>query len=400
MLTRRPAPRPYDVIALEVLLTLAMAFEVGLLMWLGLGAWGDANMTGGPVVGVLVVIALGVAAGWLAWLLGVSGSLLAGANGAAALMVAFLLGLGASGQDVDVEPWVLLFGLGAALLGGVCGIFLPSPSSRRYRPEPRVRVAPGATVPQPPRVSPRTVRAADLLAGPSIGGQVTRAFETMRQRAARTSSVAGSDGETPSAGDAQAAGDTGTRSVPTPPTAATGRPVSSPSDGRVSASPTPAGGTVVPLIRGADRSTPARPAATPARPAATPARPAPTPARPGPTPAQPSPTRRDPGDIVRAARAAIESDLSASSRGSAGRPAPRPSSTPVSRLVDPSRATIPGGGRPPASGPEVPGSGTSRPVDGGPAGSAGPSGPGGPSGPTGPTGLSGPTGPAGPGGSR
>ena len=78
MLTRRPAPRPWDVIALEVILTLASAIQVGLLLWLATATWRERGAPG-IVIGVLVVVAVAVGAGWFLWLTGGSGWLLAGA---------------------------------------------------------------------------------------------------------------------------------------------------------------------------------------------------------------------------------------------------------------------------------------------------------------------------------
>lgn len=155
MLTRRPAPRPWDVIALELLLTLACAIQVGLLLWLAVATWDDRG-AGGVTIGVLVVVALAVGAGWLLWLTGMTGWVLAGASGVAALQVAFLLVLSLTGQLQGVSTTVLAISLGAAVLGAACGIFLPAPSSRRYRPAPRARTEAGGP-PSAPRIDRKSV---------------------------------------------------------------------------------------------------------------------------------------------------------------------------------------------------------------------------------------------------
>ena len=57
---------------------------------------------------------------------------------------------------------VALLSLAFAILGIVCGVFLPGPRARRWRKEPRVRARAGQPV-APPRVSPGFARSLDKL---------------------------------------------------------------------------------------------------------------------------------------------------------------------------------------------------------------------------------------------
>jgi len=129
---RRPAPRPAETMALELLLTLLVALEIGILLTYGSGAWGDRGIGGGPVPGVLLLLAAGIIAGWTAWIGGRGGALLAAASLPVALISGLLLLLGpALGPEgaIDLAGGLLL--LSAALAGIAAGIALPAPSDPR-----------------------------------------------------------------------------------------------------------------------------------------------------------------------------------------------------------------------------------------------------------------------------
>lgn len=333
MLTRRPAPRPWDAVALELLLTLACAVQVGLLLWLAVATWDDRGATG-VTIGVLVVVALAVGVGWFLWLTGMTGWVLAGASGVAALQVAFLLVLSLAGQLHGIGNTVLVISLAAAVLGAACGIFLPAPSSRRYRPAPRERTDAGGP-PSAPRISPSVAAAADRYAKPVVAGAaaVTAAGAKKLSRSASPAPVA-----EPDAGDAEPAPvlqpRTGTPIRTTGPVDP--GPTATGTSGR---SVTPARGTPASGSPAVSTSTPA--AGTPARgipsggASAKPASASGSSTRPPTKSGSPSP---DPGAIARQARANIDAEL-AKPRGSAKVPGSTasagPAASPGFRTVDP-----------------------------------------------------------------
>jgi hypothetical protein len=172
--TREPVSRPLDVVALEVLLTVSQAYLVGALLWLGRGFWAERGVENGPVLAVLIVLALTAGAGWLLWLLGADGRLMAAADVPIALLLAFLwilLGQGVIGDSVD--GWAFLAGVGAALLGIGCGVALPSPRERRRPAIPQARPRSGR-VPPTPRLTPTTARAVARLPKVRVPAAVTR----------------------------------------------------------------------------------------------------------------------------------------------------------------------------------------------------------------------------------
>jgi hypothetical protein len=164
VLSRRPVPRPADVIALELVLSVATALQVGILMWLSVGTWEDRGVGSGPIVGVLGFLAIAVTVGWLLWLLDGNGWILAAANVPVALLMLFVILLGfGDDQIVRVGTWVAVFSFTAALLGIGCGVFLPGPTRERWGPEPRVRARPGGPPVPAPRTSPTFRRAVAAL---------------------------------------------------------------------------------------------------------------------------------------------------------------------------------------------------------------------------------------------
>jgi len=330
VLTRRPAPRPLDIIALEVVLTLATAIQVGLLLWLAVATWDDRGAAGGPIVGILAVVAIAIAVGWFLWLVGVSGWLLAGASGVAGLQVAFLLVLGASGEVIGISLSALLTSLAAAILGLLCGVFLPAPSSRRYRPEPRVRTDAG-TGASAPRVSPQVARATDRLAQPGMAGAVAGAVAGV----AATAVSAVRRSPKPGIADSPvAAADPEPILQPRPGTPIRTSGPTQPDPGGT-ALPAPGLSSQVASTVPGPRSTAPRPEPAPAkRPDAMGATPATGTKVSASTPGRgtAATSRPDPGQIARSGRASIDAELAAT-------PAPpakgTSSGTPGFRLVEP-----------------------------------------------------------------
>lgn len=355
MLTRRPASRPLDVMALEIALALATAIQIGLLLWLSVATWDDRGASGAPVIGVLAVVALAVAAGWFLWLVGVNGWLLAGASGVAGLQVGFLLVLGASGEVTGVSPSMLLVSLACAVLGLLCGIFLPSPSSRRYRPAPRVRADAGAPS-GAPRISPSVAQAADRYAKAAVVGVATgAAAATAGARKASRSSSKAAPAATPVADPAP-----GLQPRAGTPIRTTGRAGSD--------APSGSGGSVRPV--GAAATEAARGAGATAAPATPPSPPrSGTPVGGTPAVTPPSGTaarsttrsgaapRQDPGAIARSGRASIDAELSATPRAGTPR-TPTSAASPGFRLVDPPKPST-SVKRPSSDGPRF--SGVDRP---------------------------------------
>lgn len=329
MLTQRPAPRPYDVIALEVLLTLASALQAGLLLWLGLATWDERGLTGTPVAGVLVVLAIALGIGWFLWLIGRGGWLLAATMAITGVEAGFLWVLGLSGGASGVSGTTLLFMVIVAIFGAICGAFLPAPSSRRYRPEPRVRPDAGAAA--PPKVTPSVARAADKYAKPAV---------------VAASAVASAGAQKVSRGGSTASGPASTSPTGSEPVLQPrpGTPIRT--SGPVTADEaTPAAGATATPARGATATTPPAPAAqrSPA-PLAPPSSSRPDAAAPAakgsPTPLSPA---SDPGAIARSGRASIDAQLTPPP------PAPKPSGTPGFRLVEPARSSS----LPPAGSPDL-----------------------------------------------
>jgi hypothetical protein len=152
---REPVDRPLDVIATEIALTVMQALLVGILLWLAQGYWEELGIATGPVLAVLVVLAAGVGAGWLLWLLGHPGWVMAAANLPVALLMGGVFLLGLQGLDTAGLGWLVTIpGLVFSIAGIAVGVFVPGPRRIRWQglPPPRAgRV--------PPRLTPTTVKA-------------------------------------------------------------------------------------------------------------------------------------------------------------------------------------------------------------------------------------------------
>jgi hypothetical protein len=152
---REPVDRPLDVIAAEIALTITQALLVGILLWLAQGYWEELGVANGPVLGVLVVLALGVGAGWILWLVGQPGWPMAIANLPVALLMGGVFLLGLQGADPGRLGWLITIpGLVFSIAGIAGGIFLPGPRRIRWQGLPTPR--PGRVT---PRLTPTTVKA-------------------------------------------------------------------------------------------------------------------------------------------------------------------------------------------------------------------------------------------------
>ncbi len=149
---REPVARPLDVVAVELLLSAAQAFLVGVLMYLAVGVWEDRGVGLGHVAILLALLGLAIGGSWIYWLFGGVGWPMAAANTPAAMFLGFTLVLSWFGEEFFHVPGVpLLIALGAAVYGVVGGVFLDSP--RRWRWDQRQKLRPGTPV---ARVSPTT----------------------------------------------------------------------------------------------------------------------------------------------------------------------------------------------------------------------------------------------------
>jgi hypothetical protein len=160
------------VIAVELLLSASQAFLVGVLLYLAVGMWADRGVGVGSSAAVLLLLALGVGAAWLYWLLGGVGWPLAAVAAAAATFLGALLLLTWFGEDVHVAGAPLLLAFASALYGVAGGAFLDSP--RRWRWDQRKKLRAGTSVPrlsettqavvaQVPRSLPRRQRQSEPL---------------------------------------------------------------------------------------------------------------------------------------------------------------------------------------------------------------------------------------------
>lgn len=152
MKVREPVARPLDVVGIELLLSAAQAFLMGVLMYLAVGIWDDRGVGSGTVAVILALLGLAVGAGWLYWLMGGVGWPMAAANTPVAMFLGFALVLGHTGDAViRVEGIPLVIAMAAAIYGIAGGVFVDSP--RRWRWDQRQRLRPGTAV---PRVSATT----------------------------------------------------------------------------------------------------------------------------------------------------------------------------------------------------------------------------------------------------
>ncbi len=179
---REPVARPLDVVAVELLLTAAQAFLVGVLMYMAVGFWQDQGVGLGSVSVVLMLMALALGGSWLYWLLGGVGWPMAASNAPVALLFGFTLVMSWFGDDLfRVSGAPLLLAAFAAVFGIVSGVFLDSP--RRWRWDQREKLRPGTQV---PRVSPTTQALATSV--PRTLPRRSRAEETVSDLASRIGS--------------------------------------------------------------------------------------------------------------------------------------------------------------------------------------------------------------------
>ena len=143
---RRPVARPADIVALELLVSVLTALEVGLLLQLGLSGWGDPGVGAGQVPGVLAALGLVVLVGWVSWIIGRGGWLLAGANVPVALIAGLLLVAGPAMGPAIVDAPAFLLLLVGSIAGIACGLALPAPGTPRRVTDHSGRTAPGSTL--------------------------------------------------------------------------------------------------------------------------------------------------------------------------------------------------------------------------------------------------------------
>lgn len=134
MRRRQPVERPLDIVALEMLVSITQALLAGILLSLATQLGGDARAYGLPVPGLLAVLGIAVGAGWLIWLTGGSGWVMASVCLATSILLGalWLLAL----QDAALprlDPLVGLIAVACALYGLAAGVFLDGPHRAHWK---------------------------------------------------------------------------------------------------------------------------------------------------------------------------------------------------------------------------------------------------------------------------
>jgi hypothetical protein len=131
---RQPIERPLDVIGLELLVTVTQALLAGILLSLAAQLGGDARAYGLPVPGLLAVLALIVGVGWLRWLVGGSGVVMAAVGLATAILTGALWLLALQDASLPRIDWLVgLIGAACAIYGLVAGVFLDGPHRAHWK---------------------------------------------------------------------------------------------------------------------------------------------------------------------------------------------------------------------------------------------------------------------------
>jgi hypothetical protein len=131
---RQPIERPLDVIGLELLVTITQALLAGILLSLAAQLGGDARAYGLPVPGLLAVLAIVVGVGWLRWLVGGSGVVMAAVGLATALLTGALWLLALQDPSLPRIDWLVgLTGAACAIYGLVAGVFLDGPHRAHWK---------------------------------------------------------------------------------------------------------------------------------------------------------------------------------------------------------------------------------------------------------------------------
>jgi hypothetical protein len=131
---RQPIERPLDIVGLELLVTVSQSLLAGILLSVATQLGGDARAYGLPVPGVLAVLAIAVGAGWLRWLVGGSGWVMASVSLAIAILTGALWLLALQDQSLPrVDPLVGLIAMACAIYGLIAGVFLDGPHRTHWK---------------------------------------------------------------------------------------------------------------------------------------------------------------------------------------------------------------------------------------------------------------------------
>jgi hypothetical protein len=160
---RQPIERPLDIIGLELLVTISQALLAGILLSLASQLGGDARAYGLPLPGLLAVLAIAVGVGWLRWLVGGSGWLMAAVCLATAILTGALWLLALQDPTLPRVDWLVgLIAALCAIYGLAAGVFLDGPHRAHWKggvSQPRRGVP--ETRATPARFSPPVQRVVD-----------------------------------------------------------------------------------------------------------------------------------------------------------------------------------------------------------------------------------------------
>ncbi len=131
---RQPVERPLDVVALELLVSVSQALLVGIVLSLAVRLGGDARSYGLPIPGLLAVLGVAVGVGWLRWLVGGSGWVMAAVCLAISILTGALWLLGLQDPGLPrIDAWVGLIAATCAIYGLVAGVFLDGPHRTHWK---------------------------------------------------------------------------------------------------------------------------------------------------------------------------------------------------------------------------------------------------------------------------
>ncbi|MET0771845.1 MAG: hypothetical protein ABWZ82_02075, partial [Candidatus Limnocylindrales bacterium] len=131
---RQPIERPLDIIGLELLVTVSQALLAGILLSLAAQLGGDARAYGLPIPGLLAVLAIVVGVGWLRWLVGGSGWVMASVCLATAILTGALWLLSLQDASLPRVAWLVgLLAAACAIYGLVAGAFLDGPHRAHWK---------------------------------------------------------------------------------------------------------------------------------------------------------------------------------------------------------------------------------------------------------------------------
>lgn len=221
---RQPVERPLDIVALELLVSVSQSLLAGILLSLAARLGGDVRAQGLPIPGLLAVLGIAVGVGWLRWLMGGSGWLMASVSLAIAILAGALWLLALQDATLPrIDPLVGLITVACAIYGFVAGVFLDGPHrahwkggiSEPHRGLPQTRATPArfsppvqkvvderladlhlphVTLPSAPRLALPTVKrgsdAASAVPAPGVGDGLAPAEPVVPQAPASQSKPA------------------------------------------------------------------------------------------------------------------------------------------------------------------------------------------------------------------